>query len=247
MEYSKLYTSHSKINQFPPNPNLFPKFYNCEEFIFVLEPGDMLYIPQTWFHWVFSYPDEKSSIDENLAITYTIYNPDNIDVFNEFYLGKPFVMTLDNKHHPFLDLSFSSILKNNNNIPKQRAFLTKQNTIVPVQKINNDNTIKKTLDFNQVFEIYNKHEYNISISLNSSLPEYLNVSIPQLIKNSFPNNNINTFFWLNLFKNKQTFVETGLHYDITHNILVQIKGKKVVRLYKPSDSKNLYLQPFYPK
>lgn len=244
MESEVQYTSHSKISEFPPNPVLFPKFYNCEELIFVLNPGDMLYIPPKWFHWVFSYDDEDTVIRENLAVSYNIF--DSNDIYNEFYYREPFVLTLDKNNHSFLDLSFDKLI---NYIPtdyKQLYFITKGKTIIPIKK-HNENIQLKKMNITEVLELYKSGIYNISIGQDEVLPKHLSIDIPNIIKRSFPNSNVKTLLWLNLLKNKQSYIETGLHYDITHNILVQVRGSKVVRLYKPSDAKNLYLQPMYAR
>ncbi len=243
MESEVQYTSHSKISEFPPNPVLFPKFYNCEEIVYVLNPGDMLYIPPKWFHWVFSY-ENNDDIRENLAVSYNIF--DSKDIYNEFYYREPFILTLDKQNHSFLDLSFDKLI---NYIPidyKQLYFITKGKTIIPVKK-NNENIQLKKMNITEVLEMYKSSTYNISIGQDELLPKYLNIDIPNIIKRSFPNSDVKTLLWLNLLKSKQSYIETGLHYDITHNILVQVKGTKVVRLYKPSNARNLYLQPMYAR
>lgn len=225
-----IYTSHSKISEYPPNPKDFPNFYHCKEELFILNPGDMLYIPPFWFHWVFSYGDEHR---ENIAIGYNIFNPNNINVFNEFHLGNPFTFNLNDT---FEDLS----LKNYNPDYLQNVFITKSNTIVPVQKAINK-TIYKKIKIKHIIDLHNKQVCNISIGRDPYIKP--KNDIPQVIKKSFPNDQIESFLWIHLLKNHNTYIETGLHYDITHNIIVQTKGVKVVRLFKPNNAKNLYLQP----
>lgn len=227
-----MHISHSKIAEYPPNPQKFPNFYHCKEQIFILNPGDMLYIPPKWFHWVFSYGNENR---ENLAISYSIFNPKNKDVFNDFYFGKPFVFNLNDKFNNF------SLNKLNQEYI-QKVFLSRSNTIVPVQKLNNK-TISKKMSIKDIIELHNKQTHNISISQEPYIK--LGNEIPRVIQDSFPKDEINSFLWFNLLKNDNTYIETGLHYDITHNILIQLKGTKVVRLFAPHNAKNLYLQPTY--
>jgi ribosomal protein L16 Arg81 hydroxylase len=238
MNSNTLFTSHSKIAEYPPNPQLYPNFYHCKEQVFILNPGDMLYIPPKWFHWVFSYGDENR---ENLALGYNIFNPKNEDVYNEFYFGKPFVFNVNDN---FDNISSLSDLNQNY---EQDVFLTKSNTIVPVQK-----DIKKTIHtkmfLKDILNLHQQQTHNIGISREPHLKLFRDTNTnfyKDIIQRSFPKNVISSFLWLYLLKNNNTFVETGLHYDITHNILVQIKGTKLVRLYKPSDAKYLYLQPTY--
>lgn len=40
---------------------------------------------------------------------------------------------------------------------------------------------------------------------------------------------------------------TGLHFDAYQNVLVVLFGRKVVTLYQPSESRNLYPFPVYSK
>jgi hypothetical protein len=228
------FTSHSQIYEYPPNPINFPNFYNCKEEIFILNPGDMLYIPPKWFHWVFSYGNEDR---ENLAISYNIFNLKNKNVLNEFSLGKPFTINLKD------EVDYKLSLKNLSQEYIQPVHYSKSNTLVPVQKSVNK-TIYKKMFIKDIIELHKKQTYNIYIGqkpINTTLGD----KIPSFISDSFPTDKINSYLWFSLLKNDTTYIESGLHYDITHNILIQIKGTKLVRLFKPSDAKHLYLQLTY--
>jgi hypothetical protein len=238
-----LFTSHSKIYSYPPNPIEFPNFYNCKEQIYILNPGDMLYIPPQWFHWVFSYPEIDSKNRENIAISYNIYDLFNKNVYNEFALGKPLKFTLDKENHSFLNLELNNIISCNLN-HKFSTFVTTTNTIVPVKK-NLNHIYKNDLTFQNILNLHEKEKFNINIGSNQIIPKMLDIKIPHIIETSFLNNEIIPLLWINLLNNKNSYIETGLHYDITHNVLIQIKGTKVVRLFNPKYSKNLYLQPMY--
>lgn len=189
---------------------------------------------------MFSYPDEKY----NLAISFNIFNSECKNIYNEFTLKKPFLFNLDKKNYTFLNTTLSDIKKVITNY-KNKVLFSRYNTIVPVQKENNKNIYSKNINFDTVLKLYSTDKYNISISQDSILPKLLDITLPSFIKNSFPLDNIHCYSWLNLLKQNCNYLETGLHYDITHNILIQIHGSKVVRLYEPKCSKNLYIQPFY--
>ena len=40
----------SKVNLYQPDLNLYPMFNECTGYEIVLQPGDVLYIPNLWFH-----------------------------------------------------------------------------------------------------------------------------------------------------------------------------------------------------
>jgi hypothetical protein len=231
-----IYTSHSMIEEFPPNPKDFPKFYHCEEEIFVLNPGDMLYIPPMWFHWIFSYGENR----ENFAISYNIYNLENKDVYNEFRLNKPFVFNIN--IDPFKTFSLNNLESN----LQQNIFKTKQSIIVPVNKQSDFSQIEyQKLSYKDILSLHDKKTHNIGICQDQMILEkyYNSMFIPNVIAKSFPKDKINLYAWIYLLKDNKKYVQTGLHYDITHNVLIQVRGTKVVRLYAPKYAKNLYLKP----
>lgn len=46
------YPNHSRVNVFDPDESKFPRYTKAESEELVVEPGDMLYIPQLWWHAV---------------------------------------------------------------------------------------------------------------------------------------------------------------------------------------------------
>ena len=47
-----------------PDRKQFPKFYEAKRIEIILEPGDMLYLPAGWYHWVFSEdPDPDTGLN----------------------------------------------------------------------------------------------------------------------------------------------------------------------------------------
>src|SRR5580704_6191759 len=52
----------SAMRVFPPDLGVYPLFANAVYAEVLLEPGEMLYIPRRWWHWVTSY-------DRNIALS----------------------------------------------------------------------------------------------------------------------------------------------------------------------------------
>jgi len=238
----RLFYSHSAINSYPPHPDKFPKFYNCKEEIFVLNPGDVLYIPPRWNHWCFSYPNKNN---ENIALSYAIHEceiyPECINPL--FLLSKPLYYNLN----PVLNLSWDTLV--NLNIPNKFNFIsTKNNIINQINKLDNNESEIITMSINEL-DLYKKNNnYNISLSMNYKIPQLLNLKPPDIVTHAFRDcKSIQQYAWINLFKNNNEYIDTGLHFDMSYNIIVQLQGTKLVRLFNPNDAKNLYLTPFFCK
>lgn len=221
-----LFTSHSVIPSFPPNVNKFPNFYNAKEIVYVLKPGDALYIPKDWFHWVFSYPDSNS---ENIAFSYRVNNTKDTSIYNEFSLKKPYTFYIKTKQMSIKDFDQSDETFN--------VFRSKSNVIVPVDK--GDKNSKLSVDKMTITEMLNETRHNVYLAQTT----IQNLQPPQFLSKGFSNATFTCFNWLAKFAKKNNFIDSGLHYDNYHGILIQVSGTKVVRLYKPSDAKNMYLSP----
>ena len=206
--------------------------------MYVLKPGDMLYIPPKWFHWVFSYPDEL----QNIAISYTIFDYVG-DIYNEFSFKKPFKY-LNTIKHSFFNYTFNSF-KQMNPIKKTDTLISNKNILVPVKKSSLDKSHKLqniSLTLSEMENLHKTNQYNLYMGQCDIGPWE---EPPYCITNSFNNPKIICNYWLALFNTDTEYIESGLHYDITHGMLIQIKGTKLVRLYPPQEYNNLYVQPTY--
>ena len=231
-----LNTGHSAIPEYPPNVLKYPKFYNSLEKIIILEPGDMLYIPPMWFHWIHSYPDENL---ENFAVSFNIIKVK--EVFNRFEAEIPFVFHLDKNTEDFLNIN--PVVFQDNTF-KHKIILSENRTIVPVKKSSLDIYPNKIeLSMKEIFLLKKKKKYNISIGQNSSLNYNLNIKTPKVLENSFPGSKFIQYLWMYYIKDNDSYIDTGLHVDRVYNVLCQVKGKKVIRLYHPGTSDNMYIQP----
>lgn len=225
---------HSIINEYPPNPVVYPKFYNCKEHIFILNPGDLLYIPPRWFHWVHSYGDE------NIAVSFPEVEYNNL-VYNDFSLGKPFIYNLnpDKDKYNFLNLSLNDL----NTQDELKTLLSKTtNVLIPVVK-NTSDVRFKNLKLNEILTLRNKGKYNMLIGQNFTAIKNNKIKPPDFILDSFPGTTFQVSSWISLPNKNNDHIDSGLHYDYNHNCLVQIKGTKVVRMYSPDCLNNFYLKP----
>lgn len=233
IENDNHFMNHSCITEYPPDVNDFPKYYHSKCFVFVLDPGDCLYIPKYWNHWVFSYPDVKtlSVTKENIAISFPIVDFKG-KVANKFSEFVPFLSKVSEKC-PFFNIRWDNILKT---IPKTKTnyFSSKTNHIIPFK----NNQTEKTIS--EIHNLILKNETNISLSQNELFD---NIKPPNFYTDSFPSSIIKSYLWFTFCKTKKP-IDTGLHNDCFHSILVQIKGIKVVRVYPPNEYDNLYMSQY---
>jgi hypothetical protein len=230
-----LHTLHSAIPSYPPNVTKYPNFYNCKEYTFILHPGDMLYIPSKWFHWVFSYPDEQ----QNMAISYTV-DELNGNIYNEFYFKKPYMFHLNKDEHPFFNYTFNTF-KNMYPTHKMNVVISNKNILIPVKKQTLKHKIyRDRYTFDEMKQLFHKNTHNIYMVQNNLLEPQ---KPPECILKGFPNSKLRCNYWLSLFKTDTEYIDSGLHYDLKHGILIQIKGTKLVRLFHPQYHNKLYIQP----
>ena len=214
---------HSRINALysydtPPKVDLskYPLYYFVKPFVFELFPGDCLYIPYGWWHWVFSK-------GENMAL-------------NQWFSKKNFK---NKKPFKFKNYNFKSDLWETEVVKEKLKGIGHgggsdyQNTcsykkldrVYPeephVLKIQSD--LKELIDTGRFYKKY------LLFLLENDLPdEYKN----QLIDL----NNIEKYnFWY-----YSDGGNSGLHYDNYENYLCQMKGSKKVYLFPPKYTRFLY-------
>lgn len=226
------YLTHSIIDNYPPNIYKYPNFYKCKEHLYILYPGDMLFIPAYWFHWIFSY-NEKNSM--NKAISYPILNDDiynkttNIDILSK----KPFVYHVDE------NVSFDNF---NDEV---YIFKSKNHNIYPFNKSESNKIIKNKINYSDMVKNSKNLNYSYNFVCGNHDVTHL-FKTPQFLS-FLLNKNQETLKYKSLlwhsYSINETPINTGLHYDSWNNFLLQLEGIKVVRLYHPNCHKNLYVHP----
>jgi len=237
-----------------PNPyinsGLYEDYGKCKKTIVVIEPGEMLFIPAGWFHYVISEEDKKTNI--NMAVSYFTH-PDNcidcdldknkifkdleeISINNLVYskyknLSQPFIIRdyfKHNKRFSLLDMTKDKIRK----MYPKKVKVTKSN-----KPLFASNFIKKhfpncceekEMMFDDFLSSNNKSYYLIQNENENEIKE-----IPHFLEKEKYSNFSS---WINFGD-----CYTALHYDCFNNILMQILGKKKVILIPPSEYKSLHL------
>ena len=217
----------------------------------------MLYIPQGWWHWIFSQ-DEAIAVNfwfntqsttsvNQLQLDICDYTIEQ-DIFQQQYLAKnqPLLIKHGGKNWPAITLWQRDYLANKKDliIPQFFSGLGQHSSFAPVDKPcwNNRYRNQKIKLFPQIEfqklsqKISEEPQLNyvafITLSARSSLLD--NITKPDLLEKQ----NINSInFWYSYGN-----LHTGLHYDDYENILVLVKGTKRVFLYPPNQSKFLYPQ-----
>ena len=252
-------------NEHPP-VDIYPLYYKAKKIEVTIKQGEYLFIPAGWFHYVFSEKYDNSMEDDNLNIAVSYFmktykkcgicDPDENKIYDNVcgtideknmtlekiidYAnnGSPVKVKNFDKYNNWdcFNWTINSIIKNygNNNVIVntsssplfasnyiQSAFDNKWNEY--------DTTLKKFIKTKGYHD--NHYHYLLQTDINI-FNKNNEIGIPNLIKSRVKQNYA---IWIN-FSN----VFTSLHYDEHDNILLQIKGKKRIILYPPSERKYLY-------
>ena len=242
-----IYYNHSLIDAYPPSIERFPTFNIARSFRMVLTHGDSLFIPAGWWHWVFS--DEHC-----IAISHVVHSHASDGVrmkqtgvsFKEPAIYSPTHM-IDFKTHstesvpfmfndPRLRIISDEVLAHT--LQDVNLLLSKTGTFNPVNKSDNptmqivnatyhDFVQLRKLDYHAYIGMSPLSKRDFTPYLNRDWTEYVN-------RRECPNN---VYLWQS---HKPT--ETGLHYDITDNLLKVHSGHKTVLLFPPSETKHCIIR-----
>ena len=230
------------------NSGLYEDYGKCKKTIVVIEPGEMLFIPAGWFHYVISEEDKETNL--NMAISYFTHHDNCIDcdldkdkifkdleeisinnlVYSKYKnLSQPFIIRdyfEHNKKFSLLDMTKDKIRKmypKNVIVTKSKRPLFASNYI---KKHFPDCCEEKEMKFDDFLSSNNKSYY--------------------LIQNEKKIKEIPYFLEKEKYSNFSSWINfgdcyTALHYDCFNNILMQILGKKKIILIPPSEYKSLHL------
>lgn len=239
------YAHFSQITE--SNKSLFPLLERAHPLTYTLHPGDALYIPPKWWHWVKSYGNRCLSVNywfsRPLSATPIIFSglcsdwsalqkwtnqylievaeksaPDGIWVWQEgFALKKKISM------REFIDTYEG----------KKDVFAY----LITLKAYEHESTLsnrrlldqlEKDLEFPE--SIFERTKGKAQETTDHSQSEE---------KNPHPSHEMNV--WFNFGG-----IDTGLHYDDSDGLLCVVDGMKVVTLYPPEDSQYLYPYPQEP-
>ena len=206
----------SKITEEFPDKTKFPLYYEARRQEFTINPGEMLFIPAGWWHFVFSEdPDPETHI--NFAVNFWYYPQ------NGYIEGEQFKDFVPNTKKYSVLVEPKDILKDSLiNVTRSST-----NYITPLgvtfRYDNTQTTEEMTYDeFLSLRDPYSYISQNTSKELETCAP-----SMNTLLHNA----NI----WIN-FGNMRSVP----HYDTYDNWLCQIQGRKRVVLFPPEDREKLY-------
>ena len=247
------YYNHSLIDKYPPNNDKFPEFKKAKSYKVELKPGSSLFIPAGWWHWVFSEGNciafshiihnfDEDNIKEKQTHDYKdksvkYYNNNEIIDFNKHSNeSTPLVYNDSN-----INIITESFLEEK--LDKINLLVSKTNTVVTPNKPNNT-TIQIINGQYKYFNILNNSaDFYGYIGMNplnkEDFSKFINTEWSALANKEKEKEKIKKKNDIYLWHSKKK-IDTGLHYDITDNLLTLHSGKKTIMLFPPSESKYLY-------
>jgi|APCry1669189534_1035231.scaffolds.fasta_scaffold00539_13 hypothetical protein len=223
------HTYSNIVDEFPDR-RLFPKFYKAKRFEYILEPGDMLYLPAGWYHWAFSEePDPVTGL--NVAVNY-------------WYSGTWTMAELDRDppikttHNIHKTIEYFNFLKT---LGDKKLYCSTSDTgcfTLPRVRWRHNDVVKCEDHFLSWNEFYEKRKTGDHWYLWGFTDDRLKQYDPKLYKEW----NVRDCHWWVNFGN----VNTAMHYDSDDNLLCQIAGKKRIICFPHSEWENLYLINPYP-
>lgn len=207
---------YSKVEVEYPDPRQFPLYYKARKHVFEIGPGETLFIPAGWFHFVFS-TDTTDGL--NFAVNHW-YTP----LYNWDRGQKSHLLPHVSKHN--LNIEPYDVMDGDDEVLAVRSTL---DGLFPSDRLSH------------LFKGYVRHEtMKLKEFLETKNPRYY------VAQNSFSSDKVPTpryptplymkSIWIN-FGN----VRTLCHYDEHDNFLCQIKGRKRVIMFPHEDRDLLYM------
>jgi hypothetical protein len=207
---------HSKITEMHPDPKIFPDYYKTKRLEFILRPGEMIFIPSGWFHFVFSEdPDPETGLCAAINFWY--------EADTQISVHKP--------KFGWHSINFEKVIDDIKTYPLL-VHKSSMNFFPPAQlKFRYPGIDLLYMTFDQFYEAKN-HEHYILQQNFEKLNDY-RIPFESPIKKSS--------IWINW-----GHCNSIPHYDGLENWLCQLKGKRRVILIPPSDSHLMYTFNPYP-
>jgi hypothetical protein len=244
----------SAMRVFPPDPATYPLFANAVYAEVILEPGDMLYIPRRWWHWVTSYERNIALSIWHAADRNTMTVPLDAD-------SLPCIEAITDPHE-LISRYFPQkepVLVRTDHVRRWPAFTGWTDEYLraaiggreqPVgispdrhlQIIKGDHrTRAEMMSFSEFLDrSYTSPEYHY-LGQDDVTPGLLQTdwSIPDFWHDCFPDDEFRTAFWFTFGRDAEG-ITSSLHFDYYENLLVQVAGRKRVLLFSRSQTPYLY-------
>lgn len=220
---------YSRLLDTTPDKRYFPNFYKAKGHEVILNPGDCLFLPAGWWHWVFSEGTGSSGL--NIALNFW-YATD----------WRPWDKTVKypvTTKHTLCDIDYIDIMQKLENRflvhhSAERKFAEyrvypKVESVLPVTF--------SLLNFNEMFET--KSDIGMYAT---AIPDPRMKKFTPMV-NGFSAQIDNAYWWVN-----NGDVTTLCHYDIADNFLCQLEGTKRILLFHQDERENLYpYNPYDPR
>jgi hypothetical protein len=247
-------TNFSELPAFPPDAARYPLFQQAACAEVHLEPGDMLYMPRRWWHWV-------TSFERNIAINVwhaaertsgklpsdqsapteipTLSDPAEFKA-RYFQPREPVrIRTPELQRWPAFSRWTDDYLEARSGAASYLVGVSPDPQLFPFKGAHRTRGEQLTLGqfLKRSRESTGEHLY---LAQNEALPRLLaeDWSIPGFWRDCFEDAAFRVPMWLT-FAGEQG-VTSALHFDYYENVLIQIAGRKRVLLFSPSQTPYLY-------
>ena len=248
----------------------FPLFKQAKYMKIKLTPGDIIFIPKYWWHWVYS-ENSKNKTEKNISMSINVNDEkywDNILKLDESHIDSYYTQIshinqtdINNsifkdfisQNKPFFIHKYNEIKKSNyyKNWKSNKYLIKNLNTHKFIVGYNKSSTVipviksNKTQNHNYMTDM-NIKEYIKRINNQSDKTGYYylgqNNIIPHLLKKD-----LQLPSWIEQQKIRNIYfwmnngnINSGLHYDGRDNLLLQISGTKTIYLFSPEQTEFLY-------
>jgi hypothetical protein len=243
----------SAMRVFPPDLGVYPLFANAVYAEVLLQPGEMLYIPRRWWHWVTSYDRNialsiwhaadrrtlSASLDaDKLSRIDTVTDPFDL-VSRYFPIKEPVVLRTDHvRRWPAFTRWTDDYLRAAIGSKEQYVGISPDPHL---QAIKGDHrTRAEMMSFNEFLDrsrISSEYHY---LGQDDATPGLLQAdwTIPEFWRECFSDDEFRTAFWFTF--GREEGLTSSLHFDYYENLLAQIAGRKRVLLFSRAQTPYLY-------
>lgn len=243
----------SAMRVFPPDLTVYPLFASAVYAEVLLEPGDMLYIPCRWWHWVTSYdrnialsiwhaadrrsmslPLSADSVSRIDSVT------DSFDFASRYFPAKqPVVLhsghvrrwpAFTNWTDDYLRAVIGSKRHHVGISPEPCLQVIKGDHPTRAEIMSFDEFLDRSLTFS---EYYYLGQDEVAPGLLQG-----DWNIPDFWSNCFTDNEFHPALWFTFGRDEG--ITSSLHFDYYENLLAQIAGRKRVLLFSPVQTPYLY-------
>jgi hypothetical protein len=206
---------YSSIIEEFPDKEKYPLFYNAKSIEYNLYPGEKLFIPSGWWHFVFSEEtDEKTGL--NVALNFWYGHGDWVE--GSPITSEPTLTKHDITFNPLTEMQQFGVIpvkKSKNRCFPSNVLMHKYKDILSVDNMTFDEFYETKNP--RYYIVQGTHESLNKLALPYKEPLYQSAA------------------WVN-FGN----AITSPHYDLKDNYLCQIQGKKRIILYHPDQRPFMY-------